>query len=138
MNLQASGAADCVEARWQRLPTTWRLMHERAGSQALSSQDLSRGVLALIEAASAEPSLRRLYPFTTRFTLWFSARTSHPFEVAAPAVEPLPGGRFRVLSPTQKLVIGEADTAQAAVALVVAGLAGAPGPSGASASPGGS
>ncbi|MGW6412040.1 DUF6193 family natural product biosynthesis protein [Streptomyces vinaceus] len=123
MNLQASGAADCVEARWQRLPTTWRLMHERDGSPALS-----RGVLALIEAASAEPSLRRLYPFTTRFTLWFSARTSHPFEVAAPAVEPLPGGRFRVLSPTQKRVIGEADTAQAAVALVVAGLAGAAGP----------
>ncbi|MEU8844162.1 DUF6193 family natural product biosynthesis protein [Streptomyces roseus] len=123
MNLQASGAADCVEARWQRLPTTWRLMHERGGSPVLS-----RGVLALIEAASAEPSLRRLYPFTTRFTLWFSARTSHPFEVVAPAVEPLPGGRFQVLSPTQKRVIGEADTAQAAVALVVAGLAQAPDP----------
>ncbi|WP_327131890.1 DUF6193 family natural product biosynthesis protein [Streptomyces sp. NBC_01343] len=123
MNLQASGPADCVEARWQRLPTTWRLMHERGGSPVLS-----RGVLALIDAAAAEPSLRRLYPFTSHFTLWFSARTSHPFEVAAPAVEPLRDGRFRVLSPIHKRVIGEADTARAAVALVVAGLAEAPGP----------
>lgn len=94
---------------------TWRLVLARD-----ESKTMSQGVLDLIEAAAAQPGLRRLYPFTSKWTLWFSARTSHPFEVELPAVEPLRDGRFCVRSPSLKAVIGEADTAEEAIALVVA------------------
>ncbi|MCY0918637.1 MULTISPECIES: DUF6193 family natural product biosynthesis protein [unclassified Streptomyces] len=118
MNLQDEREpADAVEARWQRMPLTWRLMLDRADSKTMG-----QGVLALIEAASKEPRLRRLYPFTSHWTLWFSSRTSPPFNVGVPAVEPLADGRFRVRGPRMTNVIGEADTAEAAIALVVAQL----------------
>ncbi|MGW7101615.1 DUF6193 family natural product biosynthesis protein [Streptomyces sp. NPDC054838] len=117
MNLQERGTADAVEARWQRMPLTWRLVRDRA-----ESKTLSQGVLSLLAAASAEPRLRRLYPFTKQWTLWFSSRTSPPFNVDVPAVEPLPDGRFRVGGPRPAQVLGEADTAEAAIALVVAHL----------------
>ncbi|MGW6709866.1 DUF6193 family natural product biosynthesis protein [Streptomyces sp. NPDC054956] len=112
MNLEDPSAR-----RWQRLPTTWRRMVEQSGSEPMS-----QGVLALIEAAGEEPRLRRLYPYTSHFTLWFSASSGHPFAVTAPAVEPLPDGRFRVRGPRQTTVLGETDTAPAAIALVVANL----------------
>ncbi|MBT2449963.1 hypothetical protein J7F03_23385 [Streptomyces sp. ISL-43] len=112
MNLEDPSAR-----RWQRLPTTWRRMVEQSGSEPMS-----QGVLALIEAARTEPRLRRLYPYTSHFTLWFSASAGHPFAVTAPAVEPLPDGRFRVRGPRQTTVLGETDTAPAAIALVVANL----------------
>ncbi|MFF1557137.1 DUF6193 family natural product biosynthesis protein [Streptomyces sp. NPDC058279] len=118
MNLQEErGAADAVEARWQRMPLTWRLVRDRA-----ESKTLSQGVLSLLAAASAEPGLRRLYPFTKQWTLWFSSRTSPPFNVDVPAVEPLPDGRFRVRGPRAAQLLGETDTAEAAIALVVAHL----------------
>ncbi len=98
-------------------------MLDRGGSQAATG----RGVLALIEAASARPELRRLYPFTSHCVLRFSSRGSHPLEADAPSVEPLRDGGFRVLSPSMKRVLGEADTAEAAVALVVARLPAATG-----------
>ncbi|WP_405493335.1 DUF6193 family natural product biosynthesis protein [Streptomyces sp. NBC_00096] len=112
MNLEDPSAR-----RWQRLPTTWRRMAEENGSEPMS-----QGVLALIEAAREEPELRRLYPYTSHFTLWFSASAGHPFAVTAPAVEPLPNGRFRVRGPRQTTVLGETETAQAAIAMVVAHL----------------
>lgn len=112
MNLEDPSAR-----RWQRLPGTWQRMVDLGGSERMS-----QGVLALIEAARAEPELRRLYPYTSHFTLWFSASAGHPFAVTAPAVEPLPDGRFRVRGPRQTTVLGETDTAQAAIALVVANL----------------
>ncbi|MFD7629869.1 DUF6193 family natural product biosynthesis protein [Streptomyces sp. NPDC059851] len=123
MNLQDSGTDESVEARWQRLPTTWRLMLDRGDSQAAAT---GRGVLALIEAASEQPVLRRLYPFTSRCVLRFGSGNGLPTETDAPAVEPLRDGRFRVLSPSLNRVIGEADTAEAAVALLVAQLSAAP------------
>ncbi|WP_330296214.1 DUF6193 family natural product biosynthesis protein [Streptomyces sp. NBC_00503] len=119
MNLEDPSAR-----RWQRLPTTWRRMAEENGSEPLSQGVMSQGVLALIEAARAEPELRRLYPYTSHFTLWFSASEGHPFAVTAPAVEPLPDGRFRVRGPRQTTTLGETDTATAAIALVVANLPG--------------
>ncbi|MEU2389934.1 DUF6193 family natural product biosynthesis protein [Streptomyces sp. NPDC007369] len=119
MNLQDSGTDESVEARWQRLPTTWRLMLDRGDSQAAAT---GRGVLALIEAASAQPELRRLYPFTTRCVLRFGSGSGLPTETDTPAVEPLRDGRFRVLSPSLTRVIGETDTAEAAVALLLAQL----------------
>ncbi|MEU3772766.1 DUF6193 family natural product biosynthesis protein [Streptomyces sp. NPDC032472] len=127
MDLQdtvSRGPDESVEARWQRLPTTWRLMVERGGPQAA----VGRGVLALIDAAAAQPELRRLYPFTSHCVLRFSSRGGHPPEADVPSVEPVREGGFRVLSPSTKRVLGEADTAEAAVALVVARLsAAAPG-----------
>ncbi|NXY99070.1 hypothetical protein HYE82_32755 [Streptomyces sp. BR123] len=123
MNFQDSGTDESVEARWQRLPTTWRLMLDRGDSQAAAA---GRGVLALIEAASAQPELRRLYPFTTRCVLRFGSGGGLPTETDTPAVESLRDGRFRVLSPTLTRVIGETDTADAAVALLLAQLPAAP------------
>ncbi|CAL9427237.1 hypothetical protein SUDANB120_01970 [Streptomyces sp. enrichment culture] len=118
MNLQDSGTRAGAEALWQRLPTTWRLMVERGGPQAAAG----RGVLALIEAAAAQPELRRLYPFTSRCVLRFGSRGGVPTEADAPALEPTRDGRFRVLSPSLQRVLGEADSAEEAVALAVARL----------------
>lgn len=85
------------------------------------------GILPLLAAAGAEPRLRRLYPFTSHFTLVFSSCTRYPYLVEAPAVEPLHDGRFRVHGAGGGgggggAVIGETDTAEEAVALVMAHL----------------
>lgn len=72
-----------------------------------------------MEAAAAQPRLRRLYPFTSHFTLLFSSSISYPWSMQAGSIEPLHNGRFKVRRRSPSAVIGEVDTAEEAVTLVL-------------------
>ncbi|WP_159401094.1 DUF6193 family natural product biosynthesis protein [Streptomyces sp. NRRL B-24484] len=81
----------------------------------------SSGARALLEAAHAQPRLRRLTPVTSHYTLWFSASATRPYEPVGHAVDPQRDGSFLVRSRAVRVVTTVA-TAEEAVALVVAGL----------------
>ncbi|MFJ9679875.1 DUF6193 family natural product biosynthesis protein [Streptomyces sp. NPDC101194] len=55
----------------------WRLLLEDLRQEA-DRLDLARRTLALAEAASAEPKLRQLYPFTGHWSLHFTTCTGFP------------------------------------------------------------
>lgn len=118
--------AQAVEACWQRLPVAWR-RRQRLHEARYPGRPYPE-IVALIEAAGADPALRQLYPFTSHFTLNLSSVTSYPWSVRAPAVDPLDDGRFRVRRPGTPRVIGFARTAEAAVGLVVGHLPAGLGP----------
>ncbi|MCX5554493.1 DUF6193 family natural product biosynthesis protein [Streptomyces sp. NBC_00038] len=114
------GSVDAVETKWRQLPLTWQSIRARHG---ITSPGFAfPGILPLVDAAGAQPRLRQLYPFTSHFTLLFSSCTRYPYLVEAPAVEPLRDGRFRVCSPRGGAVIGETETAEEAVILVITHL----------------
>ncbi|MFG2951950.1 DUF6193 family natural product biosynthesis protein [Streptomyces adustus] len=46
------------------------------------------GIVSLLKAAVAQPRLRRLYPFTSHFTLAFSSSTGYPWTMQAGSIEP--------------------------------------------------
>jgi hypothetical protein len=77
------------------------------------------GIVPLLETAAAQPRLRRLYPFTSHFALLFSSSTSYPWTVQAGSIEPLHNGRFKIRRRSPFTVIGEVETAEEAVALVL-------------------
>jgi hypothetical protein len=108
------GPAEAVTVQWRLLLDTLRQKAQR--------DDLARRTLALAEAASAEPKLRQLYPFTSHWSLHFTTCTGFPYSWDVPFVDPLPTGRYRVGGPSRGTVIGETDTAEQAIALVAAGL----------------
>ncbi|MEV6006114.1 DUF6193 family natural product biosynthesis protein [Streptomyces sp. NPDC051976] len=114
----ARGPAAAVEAHWQsvRLAWLWRqAVHEiRRPGRAYPP------VVALLDAAAAQPRLRRLYPFTSHFALLFSSSTSYPWAVQGGSIEPMDNGRFTVRRRDPSAVIGEVGTAEEAVALVLA------------------
>ncbi|NRQ38518.1 hypothetical protein HII36_42845 [Nonomuraea sp. NN258] len=120
------GPAETVEARWQQQLLVWRWYHERF--EALHPGNDYPGIVALIEAAGAEPKLRQLYPFTSHFRLLFSSCTRYPWSVQAPSIEPLPDGRFHVRRPRSFEDIGVTHTAGTAVALAVDNLPAGLGP----------
>ncbi|MFJ1568711.1 DUF6193 family natural product biosynthesis protein [Streptomyces erythrochromogenes] len=111
------GPADAVEAHWQSLRLVWQWSH--AAHQIRAPGRPFPSITSLLEAAAAQPRLRRLYPFTSHFTLLFSSSTSYPWTVQAGSIEPLHNGRFKVRRRNPFAVIGEVDTAEEAVALVV-------------------
>lgn len=111
------GPADAVEAWWQCLRLTWRWSH--AVHRIRWPGRPYPGIVPLLEAAAAQPRLRRLYPFTSHFTLYFSSSTGYPWIVRGGSVEPLRDGRFRVRRRDPVAVIGEVDTAEEAVNLVL-------------------
>lgn len=76
-------------------------------------------IVALLEAAAAQPRLRRLYPFTSHFALAFSSSTGYPWTMQAGSIEPLYNGRFKVRRRGSAAVIGEVGSAEEAVALVL-------------------
>ncbi|MGN9807078.1 DUF6193 family natural product biosynthesis protein [Micromonospora sp. L32] len=67
---------------------------------------------ALLEAAYAEPKLRRLYPYTSHWSLNFSAST------LLPHVSPPRGGSYDVVSP-RGVFVAETDQPAEALALVL-------------------
>lgn len=95
----------------------WRMLRERMapGLPSPAFRDL-------LEAAHAEPKLRQLYPFTSHGSLHFTTCTGFPFSWVVPFVVPQRGGRFLVSGPKRGTVIGEADTPEEAIALVVGNL----------------
>jgi hypothetical protein len=108
------GPAEAVTAQWRLLLEDLRQEARRLG--------LARQTLALAETASAEPKLRRLYPFTSHWSLHFTTCTGFPYSWNVPFVDTLSDGRYRVCGPSRGTVIGEADTAEHAIALVVGAL----------------
>jgi hypothetical protein len=111
------GPADAVEAHWQVLRLKWQwsqaVHHIRSPGRPFP------GIVPLLEAAAAQPRLRRLYPFTSHFILLFSSSTSYPWTVQAGSIEPLHNGRFKVRRRNPVAVIGEVDTAAGVVTLVL-------------------
>ncbi|WP_324606144.1 DUF6193 family natural product biosynthesis protein [Streptomyces griseus] len=93
------GQGDVVEAAWQRL---------------LHREDMD---IRLVRAAYAEPLLRRLHPSSSH-----QDRCTGDWSWDVPFVMHLPGGRYLVAGPSRSQTVGEADTAEEAVALVVGGL----------------
>jgi hypothetical protein len=113
-----------ANAAWQRLGQRWRWYCEdhEARYPGTPYPDL----IALFEAASAEPGLRRLCPYTSHFALCFSSTPRYPWKVQAGAIDPLFSGRFRVIRRRPTALLAETRTAEEAVALT-AGLL-TPGP----------
>jgi hypothetical protein len=97
------GQGDVVEAAWQRV------LHDEYMD------------VRLVRAAHAEPLLRQLYPSSSHQDLHFS-RCSGEWSWDVPFIMHLPGGRYLVAGPSRSQIVGEADTAEEAVALVVSGL----------------
>ncbi|MEV5879965.1 DUF6193 family natural product biosynthesis protein [Streptomyces sp. NPDC052101] len=114
---RSRGPADVVEAHWQSLRLSWQWRH--AVHQIRSPGRPYPGIVPLLEAAAAQPRLRRLYPFTSHFALLFSSSTSYPWSVLGGSIEPLYNGRFEVRRRSPFAVIGEVETAEEAVALVL-------------------
>ncbi|MFC8176237.1 DUF6193 family natural product biosynthesis protein [Streptomyces sp. NPDC057325] len=108
------GPAEAVTVQWRLLLEGLRQDADRLG--------LARQTLALAEVASAEPRLRQLYPLTSHWSLHFTTCTGFPYSWDVPFVDPLGDGRYRVCGPSRGTVIGEADTAAAAISMVVGAL----------------
>ncbi|MGW1728344.1 DUF6193 family natural product biosynthesis protein [Streptomyces sp. NPDC002306] len=113
---RSRGPADAAEARWQSLRLSWQWMH--AIHQARTPGRPYPGIVALLDAAAAQPRLRRLYPFNSHFTLHFSSSTSYPW-VCAGSIEPLHNGRFTVRRHTPYTMTGQTRTAEEAVTLLL-------------------
>jgi hypothetical protein len=96
----------------------WRAMRE----QAAEEPDFA-GFGELVEAAHAEPRLRQLYVFSSHWTLGFSSCTGYPFRVEVVIVPSHNGSPFRLKKyPLSDDVLGEAATAEEAVALAMCHL----------------
>ncbi|MEV6021128.1 DUF6193 family natural product biosynthesis protein [Streptomyces sp. NPDC051997] len=114
---RAHGPAGVVEAHWQSLRLAWQWKQEvhrirRPGRPYPA-------IVALLDAAAAQPRLRRLYPFNSHFALCFSSSTGYPWTIQGGSIEPLDNGRFTVRRRRPVAVIGEVETAEEAVALLV-------------------
>ncbi|MFD4133642.1 DUF6193 family natural product biosynthesis protein [Streptomyces goshikiensis] len=75
----------------------------------------------LVRAAHAEPLLRQLHPSSSHQNLHFS-RCTGDWSWDVPFVIHLRGGRYLVAGPSRSQIVGKADTAEEAIALVVGGL----------------
>ncbi|MEU4540579.1 DUF6193 family natural product biosynthesis protein [Streptosporangium sp. NPDC023825] len=109
------GPADVVAVQW-------RLIRQAARDSSVE------GVHALVEAAHARQRLRRLLPVLSHWSLHFSMCTGYPYTWNIPFVDPLGNGRYRVSGPARDVDVDEVDSADAAIALVVARLPAGCGP----------
>ncbi|MFF1740353.1 DUF6193 family natural product biosynthesis protein [Streptomyces mirabilis] len=120
------GPADLVEAKWRQLALVWQWRRER--HEVLRPGVGYPGIVHLIEVARTERTLRQLYPYNSHFALHLSSCTRYPYVLRAPSVLPQDDERFRVFMARGGTLLGETDTAEAAVALVVAHLPAGLGP----------
>ena len=104
------GPAEAVTVKWRQL------------REALREPVPFPNIRELVEAAFVEPRLRQLFPFTSHWSLHFTTCTGFPYTWVVPFVDPLRDGRFRVCGPNRGTVIGEAGSAEEALALVLAHL----------------
>jgi hypothetical protein len=104
------GPADAVAEKWRLLRLDW------------SSDDRFRYVFDIIEAAFAVPALRQLFPYTSHAYLCFSRCTGFPYSDDIPIIDPSHDGGYVVRDRFMDAVIGEADTAEGAIAILVANL----------------
>ncbi|MGI5401904.1 DUF6193 family natural product biosynthesis protein [Streptomyces sp. CA-135486] len=108
---------DIVEAQWQKLLTTAGEPELPVGAAPLEP------FLALVRAGYQEPQLRQLYPWTSHWCLGFSRCTGFRWTMDIPLVYGRSVGGYRVeepkAGPYDTEWIGDASTAQEAVAMVV-------------------
>jgi hypothetical protein len=79
-----------------------------------------RPLQEILELASKEAALRKLFPFTSLITLCFSRCTGYPYTRDCPAVTPLGEGRYKVTTMDLKL-LGE-GTAREALQILLRNL----------------
>lgn len=103
------GPAAAVTENWHQLRTRW------------SADPRFRRTADVIEAAYAEPTLRQLFPYTSHASLCFSACTGFPYSEGIPRID-LGEHGYVVRAWLFGDVLGEADTPQDAVAVVLAHL----------------
>ncbi|MFC9329597.1 DUF6193 family natural product biosynthesis protein [Kitasatospora sp. NPDC057015] len=77
-------------------------------------------VLALLEAAHAQPALRRLMPVTSHFILWFSTRATYPYTRVGYSIDPHHTGLYLVRDRGE--IIARTTTPEEAVLVTVAAL----------------
>jgi hypothetical protein len=139
------GPADYVAEEWRqrrRSPGYDQIMQLLAASPTWAAPEEGkflaeryRQVDDLIEAAHAVPLLRQLLPFTSMDWLTFSTCTGYPYDRSLPHVCPRDGGGYVVVRDGRAAfdygsfedadsggVIGEADDAESAIAIVVSHL----------------
>ncbi|PBC81271.1 hypothetical protein SAMN05428945_4203 [Streptomyces sp. 2224.1] len=86
-----------------------------------------------VEAAYADPLLRMLFPMISHGSLHFSRCIKFPWTNDVPSIYPAAGEGFRVVRMNEPVgssrqMVGDADSAEGAVALVVANLPSGCGP----------
>ncbi|MCX4821057.1 DUF6193 family natural product biosynthesis protein [Streptomyces sp. NBC_01142] len=99
------GAAEIVAAAWQRIL--------ELGERRINP--------AIPPAAHAHSRLRELFPMVSHGALYFSRCTQYPWTHDVAALFPRPGG-FHVFRHSDRTVLGEPDTVEEAVELIVASL----------------
>lgn len=104
------GPVDAVAEQWRLLRAGW------------SSDDRFRFLVDIITAAHTVPVLRQLFPYTSHASLCFSTCTGFPYSDDIPRIDPRKGGGYVLRSPYTDDLIGEADDADSAVALLSAHL----------------
>ncbi|GHH26949.1 hypothetical protein Srubr_08930 [Streptomyces rubradiris] len=92
---------ELVEAGWQKVRDDGRVRPE------------------LLEAAYAEPRLRRLFPWTGMGELHFSRCTEPPWTWDIPYVQPAVDDGYWVSGPLRSETVGPAATPQEAIAMVI-------------------
>lgn len=89
---------------------------DAAWARLLADTSRSEDTRRAIEAASREPRLRQLFPYTSMFTLCFSRCTGYPFTRDIPCITPLGRGRYSVAEiDGSDIVGGDIDACVAAV-----------------------
>ncbi|MCX4819179.1 DUF6193 family natural product biosynthesis protein [Streptomyces sp. NBC_01142] len=99
-------AADIVAARWQSILT----------------YDDDRIDSAMVQAAHAHPHLRELYPGVSHGALYVNRCTGFPGPGDVGALFRRAGGGFMVIRHSDGVVLGEPDTLEEAIELIVANL----------------
>lgn len=104
------GPGDAVAEKWRLLRAKW------------SKDDRFPFVADIIEAAHAVPLLRQLFPYTSHTSLCFSSCTGFPYSDDIPLIEPGEVDGYVLRNRFTGDVIGEADDAESAIAILLAHL----------------
>lgn len=93
---RATGSARAVvEANWQLKRDAWA-RHWEYHPDGWQEHTTITALRALLDAAYAEPRLRRLYAVTSHHILSFSQCTDYPYARVGPAIEPRNDGHYRL------------------------------------------
>ncbi|MFD4143430.1 DUF6193 family natural product biosynthesis protein [Streptomyces sp. NPDC058572] len=102
----AGDAAAVVEAMWQ----------------TILAYDDDRVDSAMVQAAHAHPRLRELYPVVSHGALYLNRCTGFPAPGDVGALFRRSGGGFMVIRHSDGVTLGEPDTIEEAIELIVANL----------------
>jgi hypothetical protein len=108
------GPADAVAERWRSLRDGWS-----PDDQLLAD---------IIEAAYAVPLLRQLFPYISLVSLCFSTCTGFPYSDDIPRIDPGEFGGYVLRNGFLGDVVGEAENADSAIAILLAHLPAGVGP----------